>query len=89
MNFENRKISVSQQDIDNGVRSSTRRCPLARAIRRATGVPVSVGSFDVLFLFPKSRYQKVVLPLQMLEFRESFDLGKRVQPFSITLLLPK
>lgn len=33
------KITVTQEDIDNGVRDSCRYCPVAIAVLRATGRP--------------------------------------------------
>ena len=37
------KVSVTQDDINHGERRSCARCPVARAMTRALGKPVSAG----------------------------------------------
>ncbi len=46
-------VEVTQDDIDNGIPGSRCDCPVARAIKRATGanrVSVSPGAFATIFV---------------------------------------
>ena len=61
------KIEVTQDDIDNGVRHSTEKCPIALAATRALGGPILVhadGSGD-----------------EIDKFIIAFDKGEPVSPF--------
>lgn len=79
------KITVTKQDISRGIPKNFRRCPIARAIRRATGikdVKALPGYASVL-----GRYTH--LPLVATDFIYRFDAGVDVEPFTFSLPIPK
>jgi hypothetical protein len=81
------RIEVTQEDIDNGTKGRCRLCPIALAVRRATGSPdawvddthimwgASWGAWDGVAMTPRSAWS----------FMASFDSGQDVQPFSFEL----
>lgn len=94
------KIEVTAEDIQNGTPNEMGCCPIALAVRRATGKPyVSVGAKNVeigtftqytengtkLGGGPENRLD---LPNEATLFILDFDSGVTVQPFAFDLLLP-
>ena len=78
MEFE---VEVTQEDIDQGVRKDNCNCPVALAVKRATGredVSVARNTIalgrDVIF-----RVKKIC------DFVFDFDEGKPVEPFTFTV----
>lgn len=77
-------VKVTKQDIKEGMRNIHSSCPVALAIKRATGVDyVSVG--DVVFLG-----EDIVRVSRAVDrFVTRFDDKKPVKPFNFRLTLPK
>lgn len=74
-------VIVTQEDIANGKRRAATGCPLALAIERATGRHASVGPQRVSIGWHKSLF----LPPTAYNFRQDFDNGVPVQPFTFDL----
>lgn len=75
------KITVTQEDIDNGERGDECRCPIALALNRIVpGGKVHSYSAEL----PKGR-EEIPLPSAACYFVEKFDTGKPVQPFTFDL----
>lgn len=83
-------IEVRQSDIDRGERSCAQGCPIALALRRATG--------DVWSIYPDAggwwatdpfRHRTFMLPPEAQAFARSYDYrrGEPVQPFTFDLPL--
>lgn len=71
------RVEVTEEDIAGGRRTAT-RCPLARAIRRATSVrPVAVFGFGDGW---EAGGQKYELSFDAASFVSAFDHGADVQP---------
>jgi hypothetical protein len=87
------KISVTQQDIDDGKRIQARYCPIALAVSRETGM-IAVVTFKYLTLFTgkEELYRNEALkrwsmPPEAQVFVRRFDsgLGEKVEPFEFEL----
>ena len=79
------KVDVTQEDIDHGVQSDCRKCPVARAISRALGFQVEAYSTIGIWL---SDSDKVPTPAIASAFIRQFDEFKPVSPFSFDLEVP-
>jgi hypothetical protein len=79
------KVSVTQEDIFNGVPVMGRFCPIARALTRILG-KVSVGNVRVA-LDGGDRILFGVLPKIAQRFILDFDAGNPVHPFEFELEL--
>lgn len=78
------KITVTQSDIDWGIKGSCRFCPVARALmRRFPKSIISVGPshmiIDQLIL---------ITPYEVGRWIRNFDVGHRVLPFEFDLEIP-
>lgn len=92
-------IDVTQEDIDNGVRSDCASCPVARAINLRLaeyGVRAHVGPFMIsLWNIDKggrltgSRVVQVSTPSRAYRALAMFDLGETITPFTFRLALRK
>jgi hypothetical protein len=85
------RITVTQDDIDNGFRGTACACPVARAVGRAFGVPplvnqVSVGWSIGIRQSPADRYMTwYALPDVADDFIRKFDTKQPVEPFAFEL----
>lgn len=82
------KITVTQQDIDTGIPWMLCGCPIARAIKRATGKVAAVLADNTVLLNPCSDHaQKISLPPEAAKWREDYDREPHVvmSPFSFEL----
>ena len=76
-------FDITQDDIDQGIRSNCIDCPIARsASREFPGYSVAVGS--AIHLRTDGRYFMGELPAKASDFVYDFDHGLRVEPFSFT-----
>ncbi len=73
-------ISVTQQDIENGVDCDTQCCPIALAIYRVAG-QCTVGKHSVEF----ASGGRVPLPWCAQQFIRDFDHERDVEPFEFEL----
>lgn len=84
------KITVTQEDIENGTRGSNASCPIALATVRQLGKPARVGSV-LLHLYPDTGFHPPVntfwLSRAAMRFVQRFDKrgAKSVKPFSFIL----
>lgn len=75
-------ITVSQDDIEQGQPLKGLSCPIALAIKRATGLEyVGVGVRQYWY----KDLAGGVLPPEVTEFVKAFDSGKPVEPFTFEL----
>lgn len=88
------QVTVTQDDIDQGVRASAAQCPVARAIKRVLQAVVAVGTNDVVLVsvLGDVRTDRVLLPESVTDWIHDYDLDRKTMytPFSFTLLdVPK
>jgi hypothetical protein len=77
-------ISVTQEDIDNGVSFSVCDCPVARAVRRKfPKARVSVGVYT-LTITARGRVRSYYLPREAIRFISVFDCRGNVEPITFT-----
>jgi hypothetical protein len=78
-------IKVTQSHVDAGVPCDATNCPVALAIRTATGKKYLVGPDYVLP--PRKRYPNgaIRLPQKVRGFIERFDANHIVEPFKFEL----
>jgi hypothetical protein len=80
-------VTVTQEDIDNGMRHTPCACPIALATAReaGTGCDVSVGAtrLNIYRAGPASR-TRYRLPGDARDFICRFDLDLSVRPFTFT-----
>lgn len=79
------RIEVTQEDIEKGKLGECSACPIALAMRRATGKPFEVGT-DIYWLGFDLRSERM-LPPEAALFVSDFDDKKPVQPFSFEIEL--
>lgn len=80
------KVRVTAEDIASGVRGLACLCPVALAVKRATGteyvsvgvLSIQIGELEILRGIGRA-----------LKFARSFDLGEAVGPFTFTLDIPE
>lgn len=77
------KINVTKSDIRSGVRYKYDKCPVARAIKRATGKKNIIVIPTGVLCGKKS----MRLPNIAAEFISDFDAKRLVEPFSFNLKL--
>lgn len=75
------KVIVTQEDIDNGDRTQSARCPIALAISRAYGIKNIAVGMDRVTGMSKTRW----LPIEAQNFVLAFDNGEPVEPFEFRL----
>ena len=75
------KIEVTQKDIEKGKRNSSRFCPVARAVRRATRKRYIEVTGRTIFIERKELF----VPLKVTRFINRFDDSILVHPFSFEL----
>lgn len=77
------KVTVTKKDICNGKKYHSSSCPIARAVRRASGQRIlSIGT-DCFRVGSSGKDNP--LPIVARRFIGKFDGGKRVKPFSFVL----
>jgi hypothetical protein len=79
------KITVTQEDIDEGIIKDCIRCPIARAIGRAFGEKASVAQTDYYVSGRWNSLKPKKLPNVATEFIYDFDAGRPVHPFTFEL----
>lgn len=85
-------VSVTAKDIEkarrllkSGKRMRSRNCPVALALRRTLGVPVSV-SLDEFGPLKTREFVNYRLPRTAVNFIYSFDDGREVKPFKFSFV---
>lgn len=76
------RVKVTQRHINTGRRNSPWSCPIAKAVRGATGRTASVGPSE--FSVGKRTYR---LPARSRRFIARFDWGSPVKPFTFRTLV--
>ena len=79
------KIIVTQEDIDRGEPTECGRCPVARAIKRATGRK-RLKVWTAMVIISQKRFS---LSQRVTDFIYAFDNAEPVKPFSFSLPLEK
>lgn len=81
------KITVTADDIKNGLRGSACNCPIARAIWKHRHVTkVAVGRIGCTVWYTDAeKGVSYMLPPAAHAFIDLFDVGFRVQPFTFTM----
>lgn len=78
-------VEVTEKDIKHGVKGDPCRCPVAKALRRATKSSVVSAGEGVLFAGPKKRRTFWRTPAFVRLFISDFDDGAPVNPFAFSL----
>lgn len=79
------KIKVTQEHIDRGTKKACSTCPVALALREATGMECEVST-TIAFL--PNNDNGIPLPIDAKDFIRRFDAGTLVQPFEFELPIP-
>lgn len=81
-------VSVTQEDIDEGVRGEPGTCPLARALNRVyRGATVLVGTLHIAVYEADRRQYVKTTTVELSHFVMDFDHGLLVRPFSFRWIL--
>jgi len=79
------KITVTQKDIDKGLKSSCYECPIAHAFKRKVknqiryGFAVNSASIEYL---TEDMWHRYALPKEAKQFIQRFDCDQPVKPFT-------
>ena len=76
-------VEVTQEDIEQASRASASTCPIARAVKRATGAN-RVTVYDAI-LIDGEDFEKYHTPPEAFEWLKRYDDGHKVEPISFTL----
>ena len=76
------KITVTQEDIENGSPSEWDACPVALALARATGKKWLVCPTRFKLPAPDNYGNGPPMSYEVSTFVEAFDSGKPVEPFT-------
>ena len=75
------RITVTQDDIDRGVRLNADQCPVALAATRAFGCHMLLGYSGKLWPIYEDVPMPIECPPEVRAFAEAFDWGLPVEPF--------
>jgi hypothetical protein len=79
------RIEVTEEDIDRGKPEDRCACPVARAVRRAVGIPTSVAMDKIVVDYATPWQTEIWTPDEVSIFVELFDIGGAVEPFAFEL----
>lgn len=79
------KVQVTQEDIDTGIKGSSCRCPIAKALFRATNKIHLVACDYILDFLDRRWYPEPADEYKMKDFIENFDKGFKVSPMELNL----
>jgi len=82
-------FKVTQEDIETAKPNSPSDCPIAKAMKRATGKPTLVGLIDAAVYFGERKqvtktYSKAIGTIYTHKYEQwvrDFDNGREVRPF--------
>lgn len=92
------EITVTKDDIKNGVKQNCGKCPIALAMQRVLGEDVEVNvKYTMAHIYRKhktdedkdymcSHLYSYILPMDARNFISEFDQGHPVSPINLTLL---
>lgn len=81
-------VTVTAEDIASGEREKCERCPIALALRRATGEPKAYADAVMLAaISADENWFKGATPDKAFRFMCEFDGKKPVEPFTFTVEL--
>lgn len=84
------KVTVTQDDINNGYSASAVACPVAKAINRACDHRLYASvTYDKLYLRASTGVVGFMTPKSVHRFITKFDQNSGGRPFSFTLNLRK
>lgn len=78
-------VHVTEKHIREGRRSNCDLCPVALALKDASGKPWNVGYCGA---YPADCRSNAFFPLEVTRFIRAFDAQISVEPFTFTLDLP-
>lgn len=78
-------IELTQEDIDQGVMDSCKKCPMALAVSRYCDAPLYAGFCNI---WDAQDQWSVHIPDVMFNWMVKFDTGQVVEPFTFPLQLP-
>lgn len=81
------RITVTEEHIQKGEPTAARCCPVALAIKDATGRRGSLGLRAIYVYSGGGEWETFEPPTTVALFRDAFDAGEPVQPFSFDLPL--
>lgn len=79
------KISVTQEDIQLGVKEDIHHCAVARAAQRVLGDTVTVGG-SYIHLRQPCPGNCISMPQEVIDWISAFDHGKDVTPFEFEVV---
>lgn len=79
------EVEVTALDIKRGIKGDPYRCPVARALRRASCKRDVVAGMGNIFIGPPSDRRWWHTPADVREFIDDFDNGAEVSPMKFTL----
>jgi hypothetical protein len=82
---EMRKITVTARDIENGSRSDSGRCPIARAIKRVYRHRSVQVDEVYAFWYVRGLKHIIKLPQKVQRFIARFDAGELVKPIKFVV----
>lgn len=77
------KFTVTQEDINNGIKGNACACPIALSIGRSLKAICSVGDGDVVIDRPS--FPSFKLPENAVQFAFQYDNDQKVEPFSFEI----
>lgn len=81
------RVTVTQEDIDRGLRHSAMSCPIANALRRKVGnghLIQAHGTYCTFFFWGK--WREYLIPYHVQEIMDVYHRqGGKIEPFSFTL----
>jgi len=83
------KITVTQEDIEQGQRCEPNTCAIARAFLRAGVKHLGVMGRTVMVANPPGHLVSLLLPRAVRNWIVDFDAGKFVVPFAFDIGMPR
>lgn len=87
------RVDVTQEDIFNGVKCSSSRCPVAQALKKIVKpefyFSVGISNFTLMSTSPFKILAEGVVSSETKDFIKDFDRGFKVKPFSFDLTIPE
>ena len=79
------RVVVTKEHIRNGLRCSTKSCPIALAVQEVTEDEVSVDWYSIHVTFPDGSIDRYILPHDIRVRLSLFDEKGEMEPFEFTV----
>lgn len=87
------RINVTQEDIFNGARCSSSKCPVAQALHKIIKpefhFSIGISDFTLIRRHPSKILAEGVISDEVKTFIRDFDSYNQVKPFSFDLTIPE